>query len=180
MIIALISENRYLWQKLRLMLPGDEVVLSGADYPLEYDRIIWDNDSARGTAPSEAITISRIGGKLTPAFSLEELISALGNTPRLTISKAERSATLDGHCVKLTEVEFSLLTALMEAEGKYVSRNTLIERVWGGAGNDGLINVYIHYLRQKLETGTERLIFSSRKEGYRLNAEGGKLTNAHN
>ena len=166
MRIALIGKNRYLWQKLRLLLPEYEILIDEGKIP-PADRVIWDFDTAIGDAPDGAIVISR-KGRLTPGFTRDEIISALGMRSRLSLSSDTRTATLDGRVIKLTELEFNLLFALHESEGEYVPRAQLIERIWGDSGNDGLINLYIHYLREKLETGSERLIFSSRKDGYML------------
>ena len=59
-----------------------------------------------------------------------------------------------------------LLSVLKAAKGKSVSREQLIKEVWGEKGNDGLLNLYIHYLRQKLEKDGQRHIFSVRGKGY--------------
>ena len=167
MKIALISKNKYLWQKLRLIFPSDEIAL--CDFKItDSDRLLWDCDTADGTPPEDAILISRSGNGLSPHFTREELLPTLGGRARLYLNESGRTVTLDGKRVKLTELEFSLLSLLYASRGKFVSRSTIIEKVWGEVGNDGLTNVYIHYLREKLETGNERLIFSSRKEGYML------------
>ena len=180
MRILLVGKNRYLWQKLRLMLPKDEVALVGGGALPPYDKLLWDGDSATEKAPNGAIVISNFGA-LAPTFSKEELLLALGGEERLSLNKETRLATIDGKAVKLTELEAALLSELLEAGGEYVSRAELLERVFGGGGSDGLINVYIHYLREKLETGSERFIFSSRKEGYKLQiSKKGVLNNARN
>ena len=68
----------------------------------------------------------------------------------------------------MTEVEYSLLSALAAAKGEFISRTDLRTAVWGTEGTDGLLSVYIHYLREKLEGGGEKVILSSRKAGYAL------------
>ena len=40
--------------------------------------------------------------------------------------------------------------------------------VWGDECEGGVLNVYIHYLREKLETEGEKIIFSTRKMGYKI------------
>jgi DNA-binding winged helix-turn-helix (wHTH) protein len=86
----------------------------------------------------------------------------------LVLSESERALRLYGKTVKLTEVEYSLLSALVRANGSFISRDALRNAVWGEQSSDGLLNVYIHYLREKLENDGERVILSSRKSGYAL------------
>ena len=88
--------------------------------------------------------------------------------PPLLLLEKERALRFYGEEIRLTEVEFALLTALVRASGKFLSRTALRAAVWGDAGTDGLLSVYIHYLREKLERGGEKVILSSRKEGYAL------------
>ena len=170
MRILLVSRNRYLWQKLRLLRPSDEVAM--ADTPSDdYERIIWDTDTARGNVKEGAIILSSApNAELDTAFSKDELDAALGKTvgERITVNRATRTVTLDGERIRLTEVEFALLFKLYESIGSFVPRSELIYAVWGNEGNDSLINVYVHYLREKLERGSEKIIFSSRREGYKL------------
>ena len=59
------------------------------------------------------------------------------------------------------------LLALLLAKDGYTSREEIAKKVWGDA-SDGLINIYVHYLREKLEIGGEKIILSSRKGGYRI------------
>ena len=82
------------------------------------------------------------------------------------LSLADRCAILYGERIKLTEVEFSLLSLLYSHGGKYVSRDEVLNKIWNGEADGGVINVYIHYLREKLEKHGEKIILSSRKNGY--------------
>ena len=86
----------------------------------------------------------------------------------LLLIHEERSIRLYDQKIRLTELEFSLLSVLFEAKGAYISREALRTAVWGEEGTDGLLNIYIHYLRTKLERGGEKVILSSRKSGYAL------------
>jgi len=88
--------------------------------------------------------------------------------PPLVLLEDERALRLYGEEIRLTEVEFSLLLALVRAEGRFLGREELRAAVWGTEGTDGLLSVYIHYLREKLERGGEKVILSSRKAGYAL------------
>lgn len=73
--------------------------------------------------------------------------------------------------ISLTRTEFALLQLLMESPRKVLSRNTILEEVWGydfpSSGN--ALEVYIGYLRKKTEGGGEpRLIHTVRGVGYVL------------
>jgi two-component system OmpR family response regulator len=57
---------------------------------------------------------------------------------------------------------------LVNARGAAVSREVILDRVWHGDADGGIVNVYIHYLREKLETEGERIILASRGRGYSL------------
>ncbi|MEU7141794.1 response regulator transcription factor [Nocardia sp. NPDC046473] len=73
--------------------------------------------------------------------------------------------------VELSRTEFALLEVLLRNEGQALPRETLIERVWGaGLGStSNSLEVYIRYLRRKLEADNEpRLIHTLRGIGYRL------------
>ncbi|MBQ7377941.1 MAG: winged helix-turn-helix transcriptional regulator [Clostridia bacterium] len=79
-----------------------------------------------------------------------------------------RSVLLDGREIALSRREFALLSALLEADGAYLSRAELIGLVWDGAADEKTVNVYIHYLREKLEKDGRRRIQSDRTRGYAL------------
>jgi len=68
--------------------------------------------------------------------------------------------------ISLTPTEQKLLDALKAADGKPISRAELLEKVWGDSGSEGLLNLYVHYLREKLEKDGVRRIFATRGKGY--------------
>lgn len=73
--------------------------------------------------------------------------------------------------VQLTAREYALLLLLMEHSGQVLSRDQILRQVWhdqqGAASN--VIEVYVRYLRQKLEEqGERRLIHTVRGQGYCL------------
>lgn len=73
--------------------------------------------------------------------------------------------------VELTSREYSLLLLLLQNQGQVLSRETILARIWSdqkGAGSN-VIEVYVRYLRQKLEEeGERRLIHTVRGAGYCL------------
>lgn len=72
----------------------------------------------------------------------------------------------------LTPKEFNLLGVLVRNAGRVVPRNELVTEAWGEEYGDAIdsLKLYIHYLRQKLETDPERpeYILTSRGVGYRF------------
>ncbi len=74
--------------------------------------------------------------------------------------------------IMLSAKEHALLMALWDVRGTYVSREELLSRVWGDEETDpGVVNVYIHYLRRKLETDGQKRILASRGRGYMIKKE---------
>jgi DNA-binding response OmpR family regulator len=74
---------------------------------------------------------------------------------RLTIDFAQRSVTFDGRDVSLTPLEFKLLSAFVRNPRQVLSRDQLLELVWGssyGVSGDQ-VKLYVGYLRKKLDPG---------------------------
>lgn len=90
----------------------------------------------------------------------------------LQLLPASRQVSRGGRGLALTAREYQLLLLLLEHRGQVLSREEILRRVWpdqqqGGASN--VIEVYVRYLRQKLEQGGERrLIHTVRGRGYCL------------
>jgi len=71
---------------------------------------------------------------------------------RLTIDFAQRAVTFDGEAIALTPLEFKLLGALVRHPRQVLSRDQLLELVWGntyGVSGDQ-VKLYVGYLRRKL------------------------------
>ncbi len=77
--------------------------------------------------------------------------------------------------VELTTIEFDLLQALAEHPGRVLSREQLLERVWGHDfyGEDRVVDVHLGHIRKKIETnpGKPELIVTVRGVGYRFEDE---------
>ena len=87
----------------------------------------------------------------------------------LGIDRLRRAAIVDGVEISLTDCEFRLFAALLEARGEALSNETLISAVWGDEPRGAsLLPVYIHYLRKKLEGNRRKLIFAHRGGGYSI------------
>ena len=112
-------------------------------------------------------------------FLLTALYSALqggSTTHGLLLLEKEQAALLDGERISLTPREYACLACLMRAKGAPVSREALLAAVWGEEETDcGVVTVYLHYLRKKLERNGKKMIYAIRGRGYALRQEGERL-----
>jgi two-component system, OmpR family, response regulator len=89
----------------------------------------------------------------------------------LTIDPIARRATRGAHELRLTMVEFSLLSAFVRKANQVLSKQQLLRDVWGFDQFDpNLVEVYVSSLRRKLEAHGPRLIVTVRGAGYVLRA----------
>lgn len=89
----------------------------------------------------------------------------------LQLNRKTREVFRDGRLIKLTAKEFDLLEYLMDHYFQVLTRSQILENVWGYeyAGSSNIIEVYIRYLRKKLEGADDiRLIHTVRSVGYIL------------
>lgn len=87
----------------------------------------------------------------------------------LMLDLATRRAIRNGRAIDLTMKEFELLKYLMEHPREVLTREQILENVWGYdfVGESNVIEVYIRYLRLKIEDdGEKRLIQTVRGVGY--------------
>lgn len=90
---------------------------------------------------------------------------------KLTLSEARHEVQYDGHLIELTGKEFALLSYLMDNKDIVLSRDVLLDKVWGYsyAGETNVVDVYIRYLRSKIEDPyAVKLIHTVRGVGYVL------------
>ena len=89
----------------------------------------------------------------------------------LELSRVEHIVKRGGRRIDLTPKEFALLEYLMRNAGKHVTRAQIIEHVWNLSFDTmtNVVDVYINYLRKKVDAGSERkLIHTVRGVGYRV------------
>jgi DNA-binding response OmpR family regulator len=89
----------------------------------------------------------------------------------LTLDPGTRLAARAGKSINLSATEYSLLEYLMRNAGRVVTRSMILEHVWqyDFGGNDNVLDVYISYLRGKIDRGHGRpLIHTVRGVGYRM------------
>lgn len=89
----------------------------------------------------------------------------------LEINRVTHRVSRNGRGIELSPREYSLLEFLLRNPGHPVSRRAIIEEVWGmrGAAITNVVDVYINYLRRKLDAGADRpLIRTVRGVGYQI------------
>ncbi|MCF6507413.1 response regulator transcription factor [Blastococcus sp. MG754426] len=90
----------------------------------------------------------------------------------LEVSPTEGTVTRDGEMLNLTRTEFRLLCELATDPGRVLSREELLERVWGYDyfGDSRLVDVHIRRLRKKIEPDPSNptLVTTVRGMGYRV------------
>ncbi len=124
---------------------------------------------------------------VTKPFSLEELVARLRALVRRAGAAVEQSrsmlvvgdllldedsheVTRAGEEISLTATEFELLRFLMRNPRRVLSKAQILDRVWnydfGGQAN--VVELYISYLRKKIDVGREPMIHTLRGAGYVL------------
>lgn len=87
----------------------------------------------------------------------------------ITLDPATREVHVDGQSVELTLTEFNLLHMLLRHPRQVLERRQILDEVWGYDfyGNENVLEVYIGYLRKKLEKNNNaRIIHTVRGVGY--------------
>jgi two-component system, OmpR family, response regulator TrcR len=124
---------------------------------------------------------------MTKPFSLEELVARLRGLLRrsnhlappaaeglkvgeLVLDGASREVTRAGTPISLTSTEFDLLHFLMRNPRRALTRTEILDRVWNYdfAGRTSIVDLYISYLRKKIDAGREPMIHTVRGVGYML------------
>ncbi len=125
---------------------------------------------------------------VTKPFSLEEVVARLRALMRrtvlvapdeddsvlvvgdLTLDEDSHEVTRGGTEIQLTATEFELLRYLMRNPKRVLSKAQILDRVWnydfGGQAN--VVELYISYLRKKIDAGREPMIHTMRGVGYVL------------
>jgi two-component system response regulator MprA len=89
----------------------------------------------------------------------------------LTLDTGSRQATRNNRSIQLTAKEYELLDLFLRHPRQVMTREVIFDRVWGYdfGGESNVLEVYIRYLRQKLEAeGEPRLLHTVRGVGYVL------------
>jgi len=124
---------------------------------------------------------------MTKPFSLEELVARLRGLLRrssqlapesdevlkvgdMVLNGASREVTRAGEPISLTVTEFELLRYLMRNPRRAIARAEILDRVsnYGFGGKSSIVDLYISYLRKKIDTDREPMIHTVRGVGYML------------
>ena len=114
---------------------------------------------------------------LTKPFDLRELVarirallrrareapSAILTADDLTLDPAARTVKRGNREVRLTAREFSLLEYFMRRKNRVMTRAQIMEYVWPGGfdGSSNIVDVYVNYLRAKIDQGDERKLIQT-------------------
>ena len=127
---------------------------------------------------------------ITKPFEIEELLARLRvifrreaqqtqvdpvyQVANLTLDTKSHQVTRDADHVQLTQREYTLLLYLVQHKDETVTRDELLDNVWGVdfVGQTNIVDVYIRYLRNKVDRGhTPELIHTIRGVGYTLKVD---------
>jgi two-component system, OmpR family, response regulator len=123
---------------------------------------------------------------VTKPFSLEEVVARLRSLLRrtgravtgytdpvirvgdLTLDEESYEVTRAGRPIELTAKEFELLRYLMRNPRRVVSKLQILDRVWSYdfEGRSSIVEIYISYLRKKIEADAPPMIHTVRGVGY--------------
>lgn len=119
-------------------------------------------------SPRELIARIKAGLRRLQNLPQADVESTILQFPHLQIDTGSRRVWVDNRLIELTTVEFDLLVTLALNHGMVLSREQILEKVWGYDyfGDTRVVDVHISHLRQKL--GNERLIETVRGVGYRF------------
>lgn len=130
---------------------------------------------------------------ITKPFAIEELLARIRTALRkraaavqtreadvltagpVTLDVSRHRVTVGESPVELTRREFDLLRYLMENKGRVISRESLLDHVWGFdfVGETNAVDVYISFLRSKIDDPFQiKLIHTVRGVGYVIKEEG--------
>jgi two-component system, OmpR family, response regulator len=141
-------------------------------------------------APADAIKGLTLGGDdyIRKPFSLEEVVArvrsvlrrAHGSSDRRPLQFADIELDDDAHEVRragvlvdLTQTEYSLLRLFLENPRRVLTRSQILDRVWryDFDGNGNVVDLYVSYLRRKLDPLGPPVLRTIRGVGYVLRAE---------
>jgi DNA-binding response OmpR family regulator len=148
-----------------------------------------DSDGPRRASGPGARPGDRADDYLCKPFELAELLARIRalirrdkihrgqiiRIDRLEIDTGSQRVRCAGREVSLAPQEYSLLEALARQEGRVVTRDFILNRVWHNEDSySNSVDVHITFLRKKIDTGYDhRLIQTVHRQGYMLKAPEG-------
>jgi two-component system, OmpR family, response regulator len=118
--------------------------------------------------------LARMRGMLRRAGMSYDTADSLLAVADLTMDEEAREVRRAGKLVDLTATEFELLRFLMRNPRRVLSKTLILDRVWNYdfGGQAHVVELYISYLRKKIDAGHEPLIHTVRGVGYVLKTSG--------
>jgi two-component system OmpR family response regulator len=141
----------------------------------------WDEAEALDTGADDflskpfsfVVLVARLRALIRRGAPPRPVVLAAGD---LTLDPASRSVTRGGEQITLTAREFAVLELLLRRAGEVVSKVDILRNVWDThyEGDPNVVEVYIGYLRKKIDTPYGRhAVRTVRGAGYLLAADGG-------
>ena len=119
---------------------------------------------------SPKVVVARVSSLLRRNLRQDVATKTRFTAGPVTVDTESRIATLDGSTLDLTRTEFDLLTVLIENPSRVITREALLERVWGEwFGDTHVVEVHMSRLRNKVKkAGGPAVGVAVRGVGYRL------------
>jgi DNA-binding response OmpR family regulator len=187
--LVLADINSYDAVILDMMLPGKDGLQVVREMRARGSAVPVLALTARGTLEDRVRGLdSGCDDYLAKPFAFDELLARLRallrrtgvtRSPRLEyagliLDPATRVVTRDGRAIELTNKEYALLEMLMRRPGQILTRNAILEGVWGYDfdSTSNVLEVYMNFLRKKIDQGFPRkLLHTVRGVGYVLREE---------
>lgn len=118
---------------------------------------------------SPPILLARVKRLLESRYKMNEQSKLTLTRNGISVEFATRKVKIDGNAINLTHTEFEILTYLMKNHGIVITREQLVQKVWGYDynGDDRTINTHIRNLRTKLGSKS-KLISTIIRTGYKF------------
>ncbi|OOM80817.1 response regulator transcription factor [Clostridium sp. BL-8] len=111
--------------------------------------------------------LARINARIRSSFPELNNIQQLGN---FVIDDRAHEITYNGKVLDLPPTQYNLLRFLLVNNGMALSKSLILEKVWGYDfnGEENIVEVYIRYLRDKIEDKEHNIIKTVRGVGYKV------------
>ncbi|HEY8342969.1 MAG TPA: response regulator transcription factor, partial [Calditerricola sp.] len=125
-------------------------------------------DSGADDYVTKPFAIEELLARIRALFRKEQRDAGVYACGGIRVDVKGRRVFVQGREVELTAREFDLLAFLVRNKNHVMSRDVILDRVWGYAytGDSNVVDVYIRYLRSKLGPVGEKVIQTVRGVGY--------------